>query len=42
MLAWTVNDRETMQNMLDLGVDGRVTDRLDIAIDLLRDRKIGW
>jgi glycerophosphoryl diester phosphodiesterase len=42
VLAWTVNDREAMQNMLDLGVDGLVTDRPDIAIDLLRDRKIGW
>jgi len=28
--------------MLDLGIDGLVTDRRDIAIDLLRDRKIGW
>jgi glycerophosphoryl diester phosphodiesterase len=42
VLAWTVNDRETMQSMLDLGVDGLVTDRPDIAIELLRDRKIGW
>jgi hypothetical protein len=35
VLAWTVNDRETMGQMLDLGVDGLVTDRPDIAIDLL-------
>jgi glycerophosphoryl diester phosphodiesterase len=28
--------------MLDMGVDGLVTDRPDIAIELLRDRKIGW
>jgi glycerophosphoryl diester phosphodiesterase len=42
VLAWTVNDRETMQAMLDLGVDGLVTDRPDIAIELLKDRKIGW
>jgi glycerophosphoryl diester phosphodiesterase len=42
VLAWTVNDRETMQAMLDLGVDGLVTDRPDIAIELLKDRGIGW
>lgn len=42
VLAWTVNDRETMQSMLDLGVDGLVTDRPDIAIELLRERRIGW
>jgi glycerophosphoryl diester phosphodiesterase len=42
VLAWTVNDRETMSSMLDLGVDGLVTDRPDIAIELLKDRKIGW
>jgi glycerophosphoryl diester phosphodiesterase len=42
VLAWTVNDRETMQAMLDLGVDGIVTDRPDTAIDLLKDRKINW
>ena len=42
VLAWTINDRQTMQAMLDMGVDGLVTDRPDIAIELLRERKIGW
>jgi hypothetical protein len=42
VLAWTVNDRETMGQMLDLGVDGLVTDRPDIAIELLKARGIGW
>jgi glycerophosphoryl diester phosphodiesterase len=42
VLAWTVNDRETMLTMLDLGVDGLVTDRPDIAIDVLKERKIAW
>ena len=42
VLAWTVNDRETMQSMLNLGVDGLVTDRPDIAIELLKDRKMSW
>ena len=42
VLAWTVNDRETMGQMLDLGVDGLVTDRPDIAIELLKVRGIRW
>jgi glycerophosphoryl diester phosphodiesterase len=42
VLAWTVNDRQSMNQMLDLGVDGLVTDRPDIAIDLLKERGIRW
>ncbi|MEY3614034.1 MAG: Glycerophosphoryl diester phosphodiesterase precursor [Pseudomonadota bacterium] len=41
VLAWTVNDRRSMGQMLDLGVDGLVTDRPDIAADLLKARGIG-
>ena len=41
VLAWTVNDRQSMGQMLDLGVDGLVTDRPDIAADLLKERSIG-
>jgi glycerophosphoryl diester phosphodiesterase len=33
--AWTVNDREEMVRLLDLGVDGIMTDRADILRDLL-------
>lgn len=40
VLAWTVNDRHAMGQMLDLGVDGLVTDRPDIAADLLNERGI--
>ena len=42
VLAWTVNDREIMGQMLDLGVDGLVTDRPDIAIELLKARGLRW
>lgn len=42
VLAWTVNDRDTMARMLDLGVDGLVTDRPDLAIELLRERGLRW
>ncbi len=41
VLAWTVNDRQSMGQMLDLGVDGLVTDRPDIAAGLLKERGIG-
>lgn len=33
--AWTINDVETMQRMLDLGVDGIITDRPDLLLELL-------
>jgi glycerophosphoryl diester phosphodiesterase len=42
VLAWTVNDRQSMDQMLDLGVDGLVTDRPDIAAELLKERGIRW
>jgi len=42
VIAWTVNDRQTMGQMLDLGVDGLVTDRPDIAVTLLKERGIRW
>lgn len=36
--AWTVNDRAEMIRLLDLGVDGIMTDRADILRELLRSR----
>ena len=42
VLAWTVNDRQSMGQMLDLGVDGLVTDRPEIAAALLKERGIRW
>jgi glycerophosphoryl diester phosphodiesterase len=35
---WTINDPATMNALLDLGVDGLVTDRADIAIEVIRAR----
>ena len=42
VLAWTVNDRGTMARLLDMGIDGLVTDRPDTAIELLRSRGVQW
>ncbi len=40
VLVWTVNDAATMNRMLDLGIDGMITDRPDIARAVLRERRI--
>ena len=36
--VWTVNDPQRMGELLDLGVDGIVTDRIDLALDVVRGR----
>jgi glycerophosphoryl diester phosphodiesterase len=38
--VWTINDADEMHRVLDLGVDGVFTDRLDIARDVFRARGI--
>ncbi|MFC0301241.1 glycerophosphodiester phosphodiesterase [Virgibacillus soli] len=35
---WTINDRNIMEQLLDLGADGIITDRPDILLDLLKKR----
>lgn len=39
MHVWTVNDPVRMDQLLDLGVDGIVTDRADLALDVLARRR---
>lgn len=36
--VWTVNDRDDMRTLLDRGVDGIITDRIDTLRDLLVER----
>lgn len=36
--VWTVNDRYEMERLLDLGVDGVVTDRIDVLKEVLAER----
>lgn len=40
VLVWTVNDPALMRHLLDLGVDGLITDRPDLAQQVLRERGI--
>ena len=39
VLAWTVNDRETILRHMELGIDGVVTDRPDIALNVIKHRE---
>jgi glycerophosphoryl diester phosphodiesterase len=38
--VWTVDDRATMERLLDWGVDGVMTDRPDTLAEVYRER--GW
>lgn len=40
VLVWTVNQPEQMARFVEMGVDGLVTDRPDLAADLLKKRGI--
>ncbi len=40
VVPWTVNSRRRMKKMLDLGVDGVITDYPDVLIGLLEERGV--
>lgn len=38
VVPWTVNDRPTMERLIDIGVDSLITDRPDLLRDVLAER----
>lgn len=42
VLAWTVNERDAMNRLLDMGVDGIVTDHPALGAQVLRERGLLW
>lgn len=40
--VWTIDEPEEMQRLLDLGVDGIMTDRPSVLDGVLRSRKVTW
>lgn len=40
--VWTVDDPERINWLLDLGVDGIMSDRPDVLLPILRERGAGW
>ena len=38
LIVWTINDRTEMQNLLDLGVDGIISDRPDLLLEVIEER----
>jgi glycerophosphoryl diester phosphodiesterase len=37
--VWTINDPQTMQNLMDMGVDGIITDRPDVLEGLVNPQR---
>lgn len=37
--VWTINEARDMERLLDMGVDGIVTDRADLAVDIVAKRR---
>lgn len=40
--VWTINEAEEMARLIDLGVDGIVSDRPTVLAELLAERDCGW
>ncbi len=40
--VWTIDDQEEMRRLIDLGVDGVMTDRPSVLVELLADLGVRW
>jgi glycerophosphoryl diester phosphodiesterase len=42
VFAWSANTREEMERLIDMGVDGIITNRPDVLVELLAEKRKGW
>ena len=40
--VWTINERDEMERLVDLGVDGIISDTPSVLVDLLNERHVAW
>ncbi|MCL5948158.1 MAG: glycerophosphodiester phosphodiesterase [Actinobacteria bacterium] len=40
--VWTINDTEEMERLVDLSVDGIITDRPSVLVSLLAEKGVAW
>jgi len=40
--VWTINERAEMERLLDLGVDGIISDTPTMLVEVLRERGVAW
>jgi len=40
--TWTVNEVEDIENMIDMGIDGIITDYIDRAKKIFKSRGLSW
>jgi glycerophosphoryl diester phosphodiesterase len=38
--VWTINDRKTINNLIDLGVNGIITDEPEILMETMKERDL--
>ena len=41
LIVWTINDRDEMRTLLNMGVDGIITDRIDLLRSVMEERQSG-
>ena len=42
VIPWTVNEPDVMEKLIELGVDGLITDYPDLLVEILKKRGIEW
>jgi glycerophosphoryl diester phosphodiesterase len=40
--VWTINDRDEMEQLCDIGVDGIISDEPSVLVEVLNTRGIAW